>query len=118
MRRDGQLMAHGHTSAEEIPITNRSAIAAYEGLASAELLGGSIGKSNGLFHRLRAPTLSPTLHHRIPSSGTRAPARPVSPKTRIGWNSCSWTWSVWMHEMDLILQSEAPCSPAAGLWDG
>jgi hypothetical protein len=27
----------------------------------------SIGKSNDLFHRLRAPTLSPTLHHRVPA---------------------------------------------------
>jgi hypothetical protein len=29
--------------------------------------GSSIGKSNDLFHRLRAPTLSPTLHHRVPA---------------------------------------------------
>jgi hypothetical protein len=39
----------------------------------------SIGKSNGLFHRLRAPTLSPTLHHRVPPPGARAPARQPGP---------------------------------------
>jgi hypothetical protein len=32
----------------------------------------SIGKSNGLFHRLRTPTLAPTLYHRVPPSGTPA----------------------------------------------
>jgi len=44
-------------------------------VAAAEHLK-SIGKSNGLFHRPRPPTLSPTLHHRVPPPGARAPARP------------------------------------------
>src|SRR5262245_21297880 len=39
----------------------------------------SIGKSNGLFHRRRAPTLSPTPRHRKPSLATPARQRPASP---------------------------------------
>jgi hypothetical protein len=42
MYHDGQRMAYGPTSAAEITLTNRSAIAAYEGLAAAELFGGFI----------------------------------------------------------------------------
>ena len=45
----------------------------------------SIGKSKGLFHRLRAPTLSPTLHHREPPpsrASAREAARQESAKDR------------------------------------
>ena len=42
--------------------------------AVAEQLAQSIGKSNGLFHRRRAPALSPTPRHRKPPP-SRAPVR-------------------------------------------
>ena len=34
--------------------------------------GTEYRKINGLFHRLRAPTLLPTLYHRVPPPGTPA----------------------------------------------
>jgi RNA recognition motif. (a.k.a. RRM, RBD, or RNP domain) len=61
----------------------QAAIAGLNGMWTSRSMGTemsgrdpmSIGKSNGLFHRLRAPILSPTLHHRVPSPGARAPMR-------------------------------------------
>jgi hypothetical protein len=51
----------------------------------------SIGKSNGLFHRLHAPTLLTTLYYRVPPPGAPAPVArpscrpPAGRRTAVAW---------------------------------
>ena len=55
-----------------VPEEQHNLFAAVPEVVPGDFLCASIGKSNGLFHRLRAPTL----HHRVPPPVAPAPARP------------------------------------------